>query len=121
MVPIFSRKDGSFDGQSIKDHIIELSAQHRVEGRVLAFAFLVYDSGDHTMNKIIEDEDYWSSLDKISGHFLSIFYLNTIESYYKKRGNGLIALIFEKESVNEKSNHRIMNHYRFGKADGFTS
>lgn len=85
MVPIISSKDGNFDGQNIKDHILKISAQHRAENRALAFAFLFYDFGDYTINKILKDTDYWSSLDKISGHFLSIFYLNTQDEYYKRR------------------------------------
>ena len=57
----------------------------------MAFAFLVYDFDDYTVQQIIENEKYWTTLDKISGHYLSVFYINTQDSYYTRRQKEIYA------------------------------
>lgn len=85
MVPIVINSGNQFDEESFKDYLLNLCKQHKAEQRALAFAFIVYDFDDHTINQIIKKEDYWNSLDKISGKFLSVFYINSQDSYYKRR------------------------------------
>jgi hypothetical protein len=54
---------------------------HQAEGRARAFAYIAYDFRDQNINKILSDQDYWSSLHHLSGKYLTIFYLCTPEHH----------------------------------------
>jgi len=85
MVPIAINENQQFDEESFKDFLIQMCRQHKSEGRALAFAFIVYDFDNHTITDILEKKNYWNTLDKISGKTLSVFYINSQDSYYKRR------------------------------------
>lgn len=85
MVPIVTNGKQYFDEESLKKSIMETCENHKKEGRALAFAFIVYDFENHTIPEILKNKDYWSSLDKISGKRLSIFYINSQDEYYNQR------------------------------------
>jgi len=85
MVPIVINEDQQFDEESFKDFLIQTCRQHKSEGRALAFAFIVYDFDNHTITDILKKQNYWNTLDKISGKTLSVFYINSQDSYYKMR------------------------------------
>ncbi len=100
MIPIVANKEQSFDAESFEKYIIETTKMHKEQGRALAFAFIIYDFDNHTINQILKKEDYWSSLDKISGKNLSVFYINSQNEYYKKRQNE----IFQEELRQRENN-----------------
>lgn len=82
MVPLKIFKNGSVHELNNKDFsngIIELCEKHREESRALAFAFLIYDFRNPQTIKVLEDTDYWNTLDTISGKFLSIYYIHSRE------------------------------------------
>lgn len=85
MVPIVINENQLFDKESFSDFLIETCRQHKLEGRALAFAFIVYDFDNHTITDILDKKNYWNTLDKISGRKLSVFYINSRDSYYKRR------------------------------------
>lgn len=85
MVPIVTNGKQYFDEESFKKSIMETCENHKKEGRALAFAFIVYDFENHTIPEILKNKDYWSSLDKISGRRLSVFYINSQDEYYNQR------------------------------------
>jgi hypothetical protein len=85
MVPIALSKDGRFDEEGFKNYLLDICKEHKEQKRALAFAFLVYDFDDYTIQQIIENKKYWTTLDKISGHSLSLFYINSQDSYYTRR------------------------------------
>jgi hypothetical protein len=85
MVPIVISQDLNFDQNSFEDYLIGLANKHREEGRALAFSFIIYDFHNHVINGILEKKNYWNSLDNISGKHLSVFYLNSQDSYYERR------------------------------------
>jgi hypothetical protein len=85
MVPIALKADKQFDEEEFKEHLLKLCNHHKKQKRALAFAFIVYDFDDQAINQILKHKDYWSNLDKISGKFLSVFYINSRDSYYKMR------------------------------------
>lgn len=85
MVPIITDGNKGFNTETLKRYILETCKSHKIERRALAFAFIIYDFEGHTIPKILKDKTYWSSLDKISGQHLTIFYLNSKDSYYKQR------------------------------------
>lgn len=86
MAPLYTTtKDKEFGHEDFVDSLTNLCGQHKEQGRALAFAFLAYDFEDNTITQMLKNKDYWSALDKISGEYLSIFYLNTRDDYFKKR------------------------------------
>ena len=85
MVPIVTNGKQYFDEENLKKSIMETCENHKKEGRALAFAFIVYDFENHTIPIILKNKDYWSSLDKISGRRLSVFYINSKDEYYNQR------------------------------------
>ena len=85
MVPIVIDKNREFDEESFKEYFLELCNKHQTQNRALAFAFIVYDFQDHMTQNILENQKYWTSLDIISGKYLSVLYVNSKDEYYKKR------------------------------------
>ncbi|MFH2066495.1 MAG: hypothetical protein ABIK15_14950 [Pseudomonadota bacterium] len=85
MAPIIKKSDKEFDEARFQKYLLQLCATHQKEGKALSFAFIIYDFADYTINKILKDRDYWSTLDIISGNYLSIFYINSQNSYFKDR------------------------------------
>jgi len=95
MVPLKIFQDGHVHELSTKEFsegIIELCEKHRNESRALAFAFLLYDFQNPQIIKVLEDKDYWNALNKISGKYLSVYYLHTKEKTFAedlKASNGI--------------------------------
>ncbi|NOZ45957.1 MAG: hypothetical protein GXO79_04160 [Chlorobi bacterium] len=105
MVPIVANKNQSFDAESFERYIIETTKMHKEQGRALAFAFIIYDFDNHTINQILKKEDYWSSLDKISGKFLSIFYINSQNEYYERRQNEIFQEELRQRNINAQKGY----------------
>ena len=70
------------NSKSLENYILEICNQHKEENRALAFAFIISDLDDPQITKILRDNDYLQALHKISGNFLTIFYLN--DNYVNK-------------------------------------
>jgi hypothetical protein len=78
MIPIRILRNGEIEelrSDSVYETILNICNQHKEEQRALAFAFIVHNYSSPQLNKVLADEDYWQSLDKISGHLLTVFYL----------------------------------------------
>ena len=78
MIAIKILKNGVIEdlrASSAYETIQDICKQHKEEQRALAFAFIIHNFKDPQLNKVLSDEDYWESLDKISGHLLTVFYL----------------------------------------------
>jgi hypothetical protein len=103
MVPIVINENQQFDEESFKDFLIQTCRQHKSEGRALAFAFIVYDFDSHTITDILEKKNYWNTLDKISGKTLSVFYINSQDSYYKRRQEQIYEDELRQRDRNSKS------------------
>ena len=65
--------------QSFKDEMIQICNQHRKENRALAFAFILYNFENPQLWKVLNDREYWLSLNDISGEYITVFSLNYIE------------------------------------------
>ncbi len=85
MIPIAITQDGKFDEENFKNYLLDICKEHKEQDRALAFAFIVYDFEDYTIQQIIENKKYWTTLDRISGHYLSVLYINSQDSYYTRR------------------------------------
>lgn len=85
MVPLKILIDGQIhyiEKDQFKGSIIDLCERHKDENRALAFAFLIYDFENPQIIKVLEDQEYWNALDKISGKFLSIYYIHSKEEKF---------------------------------------
>lgn len=85
MVPIAISSGKEIYEDKLIDEILDICRIHHEQKRALAFAFLLYDFSDHTIQKMLRDVDYWASLDAIAGKYLSIFYIDSQDSYFKSR------------------------------------
>ncbi|MCL2623545.1 MAG: hypothetical protein FWD31_07770 [Planctomycetaceae bacterium] len=85
MIPIVISEGKGFDEYSFGEYLTQLCRQHKSEERALAFAFIVYDFANPTIAKILKDEDHWNALDYISGHKLSVFYIDSQNHCYGNR------------------------------------
>ena len=80
MYTIFQNSnDTGYDFKSFENRMIEICNTHRNSNKAIAFSFILYDFENPQLSKILNDQDYWLALNKISGEFLTVFSLN-----YKK-------------------------------------
>jgi hypothetical protein len=82
MQPLAFTSDAEFNQDEFIEYLNKICKHHFEEKRALAFAFLVYDFGDHNIRCILNKDEYCASLNKISGRFLTIFYLDSRDSYF---------------------------------------
>lgn len=78
MIPVKILRNGSIEelrNNSAYEAIINICNNHKEEKRALAFAFIIHNYTSPQLNKVLADRDYWHSIDKISGHLLTVFYL----------------------------------------------
>jgi hypothetical protein len=104
MESIIIKGNRKFGVDSFSNYLIQTCRQHKSKRQALAFAFIVYDFDNHTIIDILEKKNYWSTLDKISSKVLSVFYINSRDSYYKKRQEEIYQdeLLQEDDSSDEK-------------------
>ena len=77
MYKIFlNSKNEALSFNSFKDKMIEICNSHREKNKALAFAFILYDFENPQISKVLNDEEYWLALNKISGEYLSVFSIN---------------------------------------------
>ena len=107
MVPLIRTKDKEFEPEEFKEYLRNICAQHKAQNRALAFAFLAYDFEDYTITKILQDKSYWSALDRMSGSYLSILYLDTKDQYFKKRRKQ----IYREGNRNSGKNHGYISYF----------
>jgi hypothetical protein len=67
-----------------RDFFIKTCEEHRKQNRAKAFAFIVYDFTNENAQKILRDGEYSRALHKLSGKWLTIFYVNTKDPEFSK-------------------------------------
>lgn len=90
MIPIFEQGKSQGIGHSLNsmiDRFIEICNQHKSEKRASSFAFLFYNFENSPIRDILKSNGGFAKLDRLSGKYLSVFYLNsdnaeTIESFH---------------------------------------
>lgn len=87
MHPIKLNNGTELSQQDFTKYLLNLCENQRKDGQALVFAFLVYDFENNTICEILEHRNYWLALDKISGKFLSIFYINSNDDYFHRKQN----------------------------------
>lgn len=59
----------------LQNNLREICRQHQVENRASAFAFIIYNFENENVRKILNDKEYYDSLNSISSNYLTIFSL----------------------------------------------
>lgn len=77
MYPISIHDGQHIDFDNLTDLITRICNDHRSNNRAIAFAFILYDFTNENISKILLDEIYWQSLNKLSGNLLTVFYINS--------------------------------------------
>jgi hypothetical protein len=94
--------------ESLEDYILQICHQHKTENRAMAFAFIVSDLDDPQIIKLLRDKDYLQTLHKISGRYLTVFYLNNdyVDETINKAGKSdIIRFEFGIERVDAPGNY----------------
>jgi len=79
MIPIFEQGDGRGIGHDLDSFLKRFETicrEHRESKRAQSFAFIFYDFRDEAFRKILRDQGVFTTLDRLSGDKLSIFYLH---------------------------------------------
>jgi hypothetical protein len=76
MFPVYiNRTKKNVDFDFFIDNFQKICKYHQAQGRASAFAFIIYDFHNPHLTKVLMDTDYWNTLDKTSGDFLTVFSL----------------------------------------------
>lgn len=79
MFPIFLNADDGMSFESFEDSFLKICKLHKVNGRALAFAFILYGNDQPHIFKILDDRFYWRALHERSGQYLTIFVIRQRE------------------------------------------
>lgn len=78
MIPIYEQGGGRGIGHGLRsfiDRFTEICARH-ARGADSPFAFLFYDFRDHALREILEDPGVFTTLDRLAGDRLGVFFLH---------------------------------------------
>jgi hypothetical protein len=59
--------------ESFSNKFIEICNNHKQTNRALAFAFILYDFENPQIAEVLQNRNYWLSLNEISGEYLTVF------------------------------------------------
>ena len=80
MIAIFEETaDGAvgYSFSEFQNRFLGICNEHLQSRRAFLFALLLFDVDTPEIAKVLRDPDYWAALDKISGHYLTVFTLLT--------------------------------------------
>lgn len=109
--------------QSFHNKFLQICKEHKEDDRALAFAFILYDFENAQISKVLQDKDYWLSLNTISGKYLTVFSLHYKPTVrYKrmkgfgsgKRVLGYMTSIVQNQNPSESSNELIEKYFGKG-------
>ena len=98
MMPIFEAGKGKGIGHSFDTFLrrfIEICEDHLKNGRAKAFAFILYDFHDETIRNILKNQGGFARLDRLSGHELSVFYLDSVNKHQIRSFNEIFLKLFD--------------------------
>ncbi len=74
MYPVYlNSRNKDFDFDTFFDNFISICQEEREAGRALVFAFILYDFENPQIAKVLKDNEYWLSLNAISGKYLTVY------------------------------------------------
>ena len=91
MITIYLNKERN-EGHSFEefnDKFLSICNEHQEQDRALAFAFILYDFNNPQVKKVLNDDDYWYSLNKLSSNYLTIFSIHQVPEKRRELHPGL--------------------------------
>src|SRR5688572_4767631 len=76
MISVYLFGPARAQGYQFKDFqstVLRICDEHQRERRACAFAFILHDSTQPEVSRALQDREYWTSLNAISGHDLTVF------------------------------------------------
>ena len=80
----FNSKNEGHNFESFKDRMIQICNENRKISRAHVFAFILYDFENPHLSKILNDQEYFLALNRISGEYLTVFSINYREKKERK-------------------------------------
>jgi hypothetical protein len=119
MIPIFLSNEGGREGYHIRNFAADFSKicrSHRAHNRALAFAFILYDFNNAHTVKVLNDDDYWRALNKLSGRFLTVFSFHTKDrnSIHVRHGGKSMARVSDSDQDDERGSRFISRTFEPG-------
>jgi hypothetical protein len=95
---------------------IHICEEHKSNKRALAFAFILYDFENPQIAEVLENKNYWNSLNATSGEYLTVFNLSHKPEVHYKRPTFQPGVMNNMLQVNLSSNpsdgtNRIIKKY----------
>jgi hypothetical protein len=93
MYPILLNSENKgYSFHAFYQRFIEICEEHKTSKKAMVFAFILYDFENAQIAKILEDKDYWLSLNSISGSYLTVFSLHYKPKvrYRRKKDDGMV-------------------------------
>jgi hypothetical protein len=123
MVPIKINNNEFRERIAVENEIFRICTKHRLHGKARIFCLLLFDVNDGNIFRVIDDSNYWNSLNVISGENLSVIYLPThYSNANRKKFNNSIEELFEIENRDKRSiiilfqlnvNNEIIDYYQY--------
>jgi hypothetical protein len=109
MFPIYVRNPGTSERIYIKEfaqNFKKICSEHQEEGKASSFALIIHDFKNPQVTKVLKDDGYFNSLNEISGHNLTVFYLELTSEYKQKSKNNFVKemnrFLFDEFEVEDK-------------------
>jgi hypothetical protein len=112
MYPVYlNSSDEQYSFETFSKHFIEICNQHQKDEKALVFAFILYDLQDAHITKILNDKAYWTSLHNTSGHYLTVFTLNCLETEDKSSMTEYITAINDYRNPSESADKLLKEYF----------
>ena len=98
MIPIFEQGKGNGIGHSFDSFLRRFSdicEKSKSENIRKTFAFILYNFNDENLKQILKDDGVFTKLDRLTGSYLDVFYLNSNDSEIFDNFNNIIIHSFD--------------------------
>ena len=94
MFPIYIRNSETDEQITISEfpqNFKKICAEHQEKDKASSFALIIHDFKNPHLTKVLNDKEYFNALNEISGHDLTIFYLELTSAYEQRSKNNFVA------------------------------
>lgn len=98
MIPIFEQGNGNGIGHSFDSFLRRFSdicEKSKSENIRKTFAFILYNFNDENLKQILKNDGVFTKLDRLTGSYLDVFYLNSNDSEIFDNFNNIIIHSFD--------------------------
>lgn len=107
MIPIQLDKEEIVNKNILQKRILDLCKKSHMNDRARVFSILLYNDSNVFVYKMLKDDDFFNSLDHLSGNILSIIFLSTFHGNFSydlnEKFNNSIEEVFNIENKSKKA------------------